>query len=90
MVKQILRYLKGTTYYGILYRREHNVDLEAFVESNWAGDPQFKRSTIVALSIVEAKYHALIEGTKEIVWPRKILNEINYIKLGLIVIFVIM
>jgi hypothetical protein len=66
--------------------------LEAFVESDWASDPEFKRSTngylfkignssmswygkrqtIMALSLVEAKYHALMEGTKEIVWPRKI------------------
>lgn len=50
---------------------------------SWYG----KKQTIMALSLVEAKYHALMEETKEIVWPRKLLNEINYIKIGLIVMF---
>jgi len=34
----------------------------------------------MALSSVEAKYHALMEGTKEVVWLKKFLSEINYIK----------
>jgi hypothetical protein len=41
----------------------------------------------MALSSVEAKYHALMEGTKEVVWLRKILSEINYIKPRPIVLF---
>jgi hypothetical protein len=32
VVKQILRYLKGTIDCGILYKRGHNVNLEAFVD----------------------------------------------------------
>ncbi len=34
----------------------------------------------MALFLVEAKYHTLMEGTKEVVWLRKLLSEINYIK----------
>jgi hypothetical protein len=41
----------------------------------------------MALSSTEAEYHALMEGTKEVVWRRKLLSEINYIKLGPIVLF---
>jgi hypothetical protein len=40
-MKKKLRYLKGTIDYRILYRRGHNVDLEAFVEFDWVGDPKF-------------------------------------------------
>jgi hypothetical protein len=34
----------------------------------------------MALFLTEAKYHMLMEGTKEVVWLRKLLSEINYIK----------
>ncbi len=44
-MKQILKYLKGIVDYGILYRRGHNVNLEAFVDSDWASDLESIRST---------------------------------------------
>ncbi len=70
-----------------MYWRGKNIDLKAFVDADWAGDPQLrkstngyilkignssvfwnmKRQTIVALSLVEIEYCALIEGTKEVV-----------------------
>jgi hypothetical protein len=34
----------------------------------------------VGLSSVEEEYHALMEGTKEVVWLYKLLSEINYFK----------
>jgi hypothetical protein len=37
--------LKGTIDYGILYWRGYNIDLEAFVDADWVGDPELGRST---------------------------------------------
>jgi hypothetical protein len=99
-VKQILRYLKGSIDCGILYRRGQNVDLETFVDFDWASDLESRRATsgyllkignssvsrygkiqaIMALFSTKAEYYALMEGTKKVVWLRKLLSEINYIK----------
>jgi hypothetical protein len=37
--------LKGIADYGILYWKRDNIDLEAFVDADWVGDPKFRRST---------------------------------------------
>ena len=35
--KHILRYLKGTVDYGIKYEANKNINLEGYVDSDWAG-----------------------------------------------------
>jgi hypothetical protein len=40
----------------------------------------WKKTISVVLSLAKAKYQALIEGTKEVVWLRKLLSEIKHIK----------
>ena len=35
--KHVLRYLKGTIDYGIKYDANQNINLEGYVDSNWAG-----------------------------------------------------
>jgi hypothetical protein len=44
-MKQILKYLKAIKDYGIFYRKGHNVNFEAFVDSDWASDLESIRST---------------------------------------------
>ncbi|MCI69682.1 hypothetical protein A2U01_0090945, partial [Trifolium medium] len=46
-VKRILRYLKGTMNYGILYRstNEENVTLVGWTDSDYAGDYDDRKST---------------------------------------------
>jgi hypothetical protein len=44
--KRILRYLKGTTDFGILYKKgESRLSLMAFIDSDYAGDLNDQRST---------------------------------------------
>lgn len=42
----------------------------------------WKKTILVVLSSAKAKYRALIKGTKEVVWSRKLLSEIKHIKPG--------
>jgi hypothetical protein len=45
-VKRVLRYLKGTIYYGIKYSSDKkDKDLVEFSDSDWAGDIDTRRST---------------------------------------------
>ncbi|KAF2310787.1 hypothetical protein GH714_017216 [Hevea brasiliensis] len=43
--KRVLRYLKGTEDYGILYRRNCEVKLKGFTNSDWAGSIDDMKST---------------------------------------------
>ena len=44
-VKRILRYLKGTGEYGLLYSTSDQEDLHGFSDSDWAGDLEDRKST---------------------------------------------
>ena len=43
--KHILRYLKGTVYYGIKYELNQKINLEGYVDSDWAGSAIDRKST---------------------------------------------
>jgi hypothetical protein len=45
-VRGVLRYLKGTIYFGIEYTNYLNVELTWFSYSDWVGDPNDRKSTI--------------------------------------------
>eukprot|EP00253_Pinus_taeda_P035128 PITA_35128 len=45
VAKKVLRYLKGTLYFGILYTDEYDVELASFSDSDWVGNPDDRRST---------------------------------------------
>ena len=44
-VKRIFRYLTGTTNYGLSYIRDNNSGCVGFSDSDWAGDPNDRKST---------------------------------------------
>ncbi|KAG5873098.1 hypothetical protein JTB14_035250 [Gonioctena quinquepunctata] len=95
-VKRILKYLKGTLDYGLLYRAEFKLkELEAYCDADYEGDLNTRRSRTgivckysagaitwasqkqksVVLSTTEAEYVAASEGTKEVIWLIRLLNE---------------
>ena len=45
IVKHILRYLKGTTDYGLKYDANQKFNLEGYVDSDWAGNVADRKST---------------------------------------------
>ena len=44
-VKRILRYLRGTSGYGLIYRGNDGYELCGYSDANWAGDVNTRRST---------------------------------------------
>ena len=43
--KHVLRYLRGTSEYGLWYRWIKGVKLQGFTEADWAGSPSDRKST---------------------------------------------
>ena len=44
-VLRILRYLKGTIFYGLRFSSHSSLTLQAYSDADWAGDPTDRRST---------------------------------------------
>ena len=43
--KHVLRYISGTTEYGLWYRRIDGVKLQVFIDADWACSPSDRKST---------------------------------------------
>jgi hypothetical protein len=43
--KHVLRYLKGTSKYGLWYRQTDEVKLHGFTDADWVGSPTDRKST---------------------------------------------
>eukprot|EP00253_Pinus_taeda_P025919 PITA_25919 len=44
-VKNVLRYLRGTSQYGLWYRQTEGVKLQSFTDADWAWSPSDRKST---------------------------------------------
>ncbi|KAJ3557795.1 hypothetical protein NP233_g11654 [Leucocoprinus birnbaumii] len=80
--KRILRYLKGTANFRLALgrRKEGELDLVGWSDSNWAQDLDTRKSkqSVVATSTVEAEYVASANATREAVWLRTLLKELDF------------
>ncbi|CAL8176597.1 unnamed protein product [Prunus armeniaca] len=62
VAKRIFRYLKGTNNFGILYKKGAKLGLFGFTDSDYAGDPDDRRST---------SGYAFIMGAGAVLWSSK-------------------
>ena len=46
VAKHILRYLEGMVDYGLKYEANQKINLEGYVDSNWAGNAIYRKSTL--------------------------------------------
>ena len=44
--KKVLRYLKGTEYFGLMYSDNCDVELTGYSDLDWAGDTDDRKSTL--------------------------------------------
>jgi hypothetical protein len=44
-VLRILRYIKGTLFHGLHFSAQSSLELHAYADADWAGDPPDRRST---------------------------------------------
>ena len=45
VAKHVVRYLKGIVYYGLKYEANQNINLEGYVDSDWAGSAIYRKGT---------------------------------------------
>jgi hypothetical protein len=88
-MKCILRYLRGTSNYGLLLRRSRSTDLAVYTDADWAGCPDTRRLTsgyavflgdnLVSWSATsaEAEYRTGANGVAEATWLRQLLLELQ-------------
>ena len=52
--KHVLRYLRGTSQYGLWYKRTEGVKLQGFTDVDWVGSPPDQKSTSRAIFNLES------------------------------------
>ena len=45
VVKRIIRYLKYIEYYGLYYKRSDRFEMKVFIDSDWVGNFDDRKST---------------------------------------------
>ncbi|KAG8480843.1 hypothetical protein CXB51_025300 [Gossypium anomalum] len=75
-VQWILRYLRGTTDVCLQFGRTED-GVIGYVDADFAGDLDRRRSLTVALSTTEAEYMAITEACKEAIWLKGLFSELN-------------
>nr|GEU96267.1 putative RNA-directed DNA polymerase [Tanacetum cinerariifolium] len=69
-VLRIVRYLKGTTSHGVLFKTNGHLNIQIFTDADWAGVKGNKRST--------SGYFSLVGGLVEALWIRKLVSETGF------------
>ena len=100
-VKRILRYIKGTMDFGLLYSYNNDATLYGYSDSDWGGDQVERKSTtryvftwmskklsIVALSTCEDEYVVASSSVCEAIWLKNLLKEFDHSQEESIIIYV--
>jgi hypothetical protein len=67
-MKRTLRYLRGTLYYGILLRHSASSELTVYIDADWSGCLDTRRSTLG---------YTVFLGTNLVSWPSKHQNIVS-------------
>ena len=99
--KRILRYIKGTMDFGLLYSYNNDATLYGYSDSDWGGDQVERKSTtryvftwmskklsIVALSTCEDEYVVASSSVCEAIWLKNLLKEFDHSQEESIIIYV--
>ena len=68
VIKRIMRYLKGTTKYGLWYKNRGNLDLKEIIDVDWARSVDDRKNT---------SGEAFFLGKRLVSWTRKKQNYIS-------------
>jgi hypothetical protein len=99
--KRVLRYLRGTQDFGMVFDKLETVKLVGYCDSDWAGSDEdmmstsgycfsmggsvfcwnSKKQSVVAHSTAEAEYIAAYVAAKQLVWLRKMMEDLNFVQL---------
>jgi hypothetical protein len=84
-LKRILRYLCGSLDHGLLLRPSPISELVVYIDTDWTGCPDTRRSTssyamflsanLVSRPNIEAEYRAVAKNVAETSWLRQLLQE---------------
>ncbi|XP_049360763.1 uncharacterized mitochondrial protein AtMg00810-like [Solanum verrucosum] len=58
---RVIRYVRGSMIQGVLFRSDSSIHLEGYIDADWAGCPNSRRS------VTEAEYRAISAASSEIV-----------------------
>nr|AAL58228.1 putative gag-pol polyprotein [Oryza sativa Japonica Group]ABF96256.1 retrotransposon protein, putative, unclassified [Oryza sativa Japonica Group] len=78
--KRVLRYIKGTADYGIWYKPVKESKLIGYTDSDWAGCLDDMKSTsgyAFSLGSAEAEYVAASKAVSQVVWLRRIMEDLG-------------
>eukprot|EP00253_Pinus_taeda_P014735 PITA_14735 len=86
--RHVLRYLRGTTQFGLWYKQTKGVKIQGFTDADWVGSPSDRKITLGGIFSIgsttiswynrkqrsaEAEYMDASQATCEAIWMRKIL-----------------
>jgi hypothetical protein len=79
--KHVLRYLRGTSKYGLWYRQTDEVNLHGFTDADWSGNPTDRKRTLGGIfsieSIVVSWYNKNRDPWHSFQWKRNTCKQVN-------------